>query len=163
MKTVFFYQTSIGKLAIAENGQAVTNLYFDEGAIPHEAIHEETGLLREAGLQLQEYLAGSRQEFDLPLAPEGTVFMQLVWEALLTIPYGETRTYREIAEAIGSPTAARAVGHANSKNPLSLFIPCHRVIGAKGELTGYLGGLDRKQFLLELEKRIVAKGKQGRR
>ena len=152
MKKVFFYQTAIGKLTVAENGQAITNLYFHEEAAPQDAIYEETELLREAGLQLAAYLAGERKGFDLPFAPQGTVFMKQVWEALLTIPYGETRTYREIAEAIGSPTAVRAVGNANSKNPLSIFIPCHRVIGSKGELTGYLGGLKAKQFLLELEK-----------
>lgn len=152
MKKVFFYQTAIGKLTVAENGQAITNLYFHEEAVPQDAIYEETELLREAGLQLAAYLAGDRKDFDLPCAPQGTVFMKQVWEALLTIPYGETRTYREIAEAIGCPTAVRAVGNANSKNPLSIFIPCHRVIGSKGELTGYLGGLKAKQFLLELEK-----------
>ncbi len=153
MKKVFSYQTAIGKLTVAENGEAITNLYFQEEAVPQDVIYEETELLREAGLQLTAYFAGDRKDFDLPFAPQGTVFMKQVWEALLTIPYGETRTYREIAEAIGSPTAVRAVGNANSKNPLFIFIPCHRVIGSKGELTGYLGGLKAKQFLLELEKR----------
>lgn len=152
MKKVFFYQTAIGKLAVAENGQAITNVYFHEEDVPRDAIYEETELLREAGLQLAAYLAGVRKDFDLPFAPQGTVFMQRVWEALKTIPYGETRIYREIAETIGCPSAARAVGNANSRNPLSIFIPCHRVIGSKGKLTGYLGGLKAKQFLLELEK-----------
>ena len=107
----------------------------------------------EAARQLQEYFAGCRREFSLPLAPRGTEFQRQVWYALEGIPYGETRTYGEIARAIGKPKACRAVGMANHRNPLSILVPCHRVVGADGSLTGYGGGLEAKQFLLELEKR----------
>lgn len=102
-------------------------------------------------LQLQEYFCGSRKEFDLPLAPGGSPFQQLVWQELRRIPYGQIRTYAEIATAIGKPGAARAVGMACNRNPLWIVIPCHRVVGKNGSLTGYAGGLDLKRFLLELE------------
>jgi len=106
----------------------------------------------EAVEQLEAYFAGDRTEFDLDLALVGTVFQRRVWEALLTIPYGETRSYGEIARQIGSPGAFRAVGLANGHNPIGIIVPCHRVIGSNGSLTGYGGGLDRKRTLLELEK-----------
>lgn len=101
--------------------------------------------------ELQEYFARQRRQFDLPLAPQGTPFQQRVWQALRQIPYGQTASYKQIAQTIGHPTACRAVGGANNKNPLPIFIPCHRVIGAGGSLTGYAGGLDLKQGLLALE------------
>lgn len=100
---------------------------------------------------MREYFAGVRWEFTLPLAPKGTPFQQKVWEALRTIPYGQTKSYGEIARQIGSPMGARAVGMANHRNPIAILIPCHRVVGKKGELTGYAGGLWRKQALLNLE------------
>ena len=103
--------------------------------------------------QLTEYFSGARAEFDVPLAPSGTPFQQLVWEELRRIPYGQTRTYGQIAAAIGKPSAARAVGMACNRNPIWLLIPCHRVVGKSGDLTGYAGGLDMKQRLLELEQR----------
>jgi methylated-DNA-[protein]-cysteine S-methyltransferase len=109
-------------------------------------------LLLEAADQLDAYFAGERQEFDLELDLVGTNFQRRVWEALLTIPYGETRSYGYIAEQIGSPGAFRAVGLANGRNPIGIIVPCHRVIGANGSLTGYGGGLDRKRVLLELER-----------
>ena len=102
--------------------------------------------------QLNEYFSGTRREFDLPLAPHGTVFQMLVWEALRAIPYGETRTYGEIARMIGRPKAARAVGMACHNNPIAVIIPCHRVVGSAGSLTGYAGGLPVKERLLALEK-----------
>jgi methylated-DNA-[protein]-cysteine S-methyltransferase len=102
--------------------------------------------------QLESYFAGERREFDLELELVGTSFQRLVWQALLTIPYGETRSYGQIAEQIGSPNAFRAVGLANGHNPIGIIVPCHRVIGANGSLTGYGGGLDRKRILLELER-----------
>jgi methylated-DNA-[protein]-cysteine S-methyltransferase len=155
MKNVFFYQTDIGEIGIAESENVITNLYFDRGSI-HESISElETELLKEAGSQLKDYLAGKLRNFDLPLAPVGTKFMKSVWTVLQDIPYGETRSYGQIAQIIGKPSAYRAVGLSNSRNPISIFIPCHRVIGAKGELTGYLGGLEIKKHLLELEKSMV--------
>jgi methylated-DNA-[protein]-cysteine S-methyltransferase len=101
--------------------------------------------------QLDEYLAGRRRDFDLPLETDGTEFQRLCWEALRRIPYGETRTYSGLAREIGRPKAVRAVGHANHDNPIGVIIPCHRVIGANGSLTGYAGGLDMKRALLELE------------
>ena len=101
--------------------------------------------------QLSEYFSGTRTEFDIPLAPNGTPFQKLVWRELCRIPYGQTRTYGEIAAAIGSPKAARAVGQAVNRNPIWIVIPCHRIIGAGGKLTGYAGGLELKQQLLDLE------------
>ena len=109
-------------------------------------------LLNEAKKQVLEYLEGSRKEFDLLLAPEGSVFQQKVWKALTLMPYGETRSYGEIAKLIGNPKACRAVGMANNKNPISLIIPCHRVIGSNGSLVGYGWGLELKAELLKLEK-----------
>ena len=129
----------------------MTGLYFGTRCLLGEK--GTSPLLEEAARQLQEYFAGCRREFSLPLAPRGTEFQRQVWHALEGIPYGETRTYGEIARAIGKPKACRAVGMANHRNPLSILVPCHRVVGADGSLTGYGGGLEAKQFLLELEKR----------
>ena len=103
--------------------------------------------------ELREYFDGKRREFDLPLAPEGTDFQKRVWEELCKIPYGETRSYGEIAAALGNTRAARAVGLANNKNPIPIIVPCHRVIGADGALVGYAGGVEAKDFLLKLEKK----------
>jgi methylated-DNA-[protein]-cysteine S-methyltransferase len=152
MNNIFYYQTSIGEVGIAESGGSITNLYFQEKQIPRHNIILETDVLREAVRQLQDYLAGKLKVFKLPLAPAGTEFMLRVWESLCTIPYGETRSYREIAQSAGNKKAARAVGHACNRNPIPIFIPCHRVIGADGKLTGYRGGLEIKSQLLELEK-----------
>lgn len=112
---------------------------------------DEHSLLQETARQLREYFAGSRQRFDLPLDFTGTDFQREVWSALLTIPFGETRSYGEIARQIGKPQAVRAVGAANGRNPISIVAPCHRVIGASGRLTGFAGGLPAKQLLLKLE------------
>lgn len=109
-------------------------------------------ILLETQKQLTEYFAGKRQQFDLPLDFEGTEFQQKVWQALLTIPFGETRSYRDIAEQIGNVKAVRAVGAANGKNPISIIAPCHRVVGTNGKLVGFAGGLDNKDILLRLEK-----------
>ena len=109
-------------------------------------------ILLETQKQLTEYFAGKRQQFDVPLDFEGTEFQQKVWQALLTIPFGETRSYRDIAEQIGNVKAVRAVGAANGKNPISIIAPCHRVVGANGKLVGFAGGLDNKDILLRLEK-----------
>jgi len=109
-------------------------------------------VLNEAARQLDEYFAGTRRGFDIPLMPEGTEFQKNVWQALIGIPYGETRTYSDIAETVGSPRAARAVGMANHVNPIPVVIPCHRVVGKSGSLVGYAGGLDMKTKLLEIEK-----------
>ncbi|MBU2699947.1 methylated-DNA-[protein]-cysteine S-methyltransferase [Sporomusaceae bacterium BoRhaA] len=154
MENIFFYQTNIGKIGIVENGMAIIKLYLNGLIAPQDATVKETPLLREAAMQLQHYLAGKRKSFDLPFAPDGTEFQQNVWSALQVIPYGETRSYVEVAKRVGRPKAARAVGMANNKNPIPIFIPCHRVIGANGKLVGYAGGLDVKQYLLNLEKNI---------
>lgn len=111
-------------------------------------------LLEEAALQLGEYFAGRRQSFDVPLDFHGTEFQQRVWAALLTIPFGELRSYADIAQQIGKPTACRAVGAANGRNPISIIAPCHRVVGANGALTGFAGGLNAKRYLLGLEAKI---------
>ena len=141
------FASPIGRLCVTEENGALVRLDWDgEGA-------DDTPLLLEAERELGEYFAGTRREFDLPLAPHGTAFQQAVWQALREIPYGESRSYGSVAAAIGKPKAVRAVGMANHRNPLSIFIPCHRVIGADGSLTGYGGGLDKKRFLLELESR----------
>ncbi len=114
-------------------------------------MEQETPLLKEAARQLEEYLDGKLKSFDLPLAPEGTDFQQTVWAALQDIPYGETRTYKQVAEVIGKPEASRAVGTANGKNPILIITPCHRVIGTDGKLVGYAAGLAVKEKLLEME------------
>ncbi len=155
MKNIFFYQTDIGKIAIAENGTAITNLYFQSEKVPEDAVVQETELLQEACHQLLNYFAGKRKEFSLPLAPTGTEFQQNVWKSLRAIPYGETRSYKDIAQNVGSLKAFRAVGMANNKNPIPIFIPCHRVIGANGKLVGYAGGLNMKEQLLNLEKQYA--------
>ncbi len=152
MKKKFFYETNIGQIGIEENGRAITNIYFSKEADSPTDDLKETDLLKEAKAQLDEYFAGKRKSFDLPLAPDGTAFQHRVWRALQEIPYGETRSYGEIARAIGSDKAARAVGMANNRNPIPIIIPCHRVVGANGKLVGYGGGLEIKAQLLDLEK-----------
>ena len=151
MKNAIFLPTPIGEIGIAEENGAVTNVFFEQTVRPKEFVRKETPVLAEAAKQLNEYFEGKRQTFSLPLTPEGTPFEREVWNALLSISYGETSTYGEIAAALGRPGAARAVGRANSQNPVSIFIPCHRVIGKSGALTGYAGGLAAKTFLLTLE------------
>ncbi|NLC45483.1 MAG: methylated-DNA--[protein]-cysteine S-methyltransferase, partial [Clostridiales bacterium] len=152
---LFFYETAVGRIGIKENGSAITEIYFEkeeshEGSpfIDHiDASLAETPLLKKTGQQLMEYFIGQRKSFDLPLAPKGTPFQLKVWKALLDIPYGETRSYKDIAIAVGNPKASRAVGMANNRNPISIIIPCHRVIGSNGKLVGYGGGLSVKEYL----------------
>lgn len=155
MKSAFSYGTDIGTIVIEENGKAITKIYLANEDIDDLLVkRQETELLREAIKQLNEYFSGSRNFFDLPLEPEGTEFQKKVWNALKEIPFGETRSYGEIAKKIGNEKAARAVGMANNKNPIMIVIPCHRVIGSNGKLVGYAGGLDIKEKLLNLEKNI---------
>jgi methylated-DNA-[protein]-cysteine S-methyltransferase len=153
MRNIFYYATKVGRIRIEEDGTSITKLDFistdDEEEITEK---NETALLREAIKQLEEYFEGKRKSFDLPLNLEGTEFQKKVWNALKEIPYGETRSYGEIAKVIGNEKAARAVGMANNRNPISIIIPCHRVIGASGKLVGYGGGLHIKEKLLEVEK-----------
>lgn len=151
MEKIFFYDTPIGRLGIAEEGGALTRLSFLTGPPPGTVL-EETPPIARCKAELDEYFAGQRKDFDLPLAPKGTDFQQRVWAALREIPYGETRTYGEIAAAAGNPKAARAVGMANNRNPIAVIVPCHRVVGSNGKLVGYAGGLDKKEFLLDLER-----------
>lgn len=149
-------ETPIGPLTITATKKAVTAIRFGtqvpEGSTPCTGAGA-TPLLRKAAEEIGDYFAGSRRKFTLPLAPEGTPFQQKVWEALRTIPYGETRTYKQIAIQIGHNQSFRAVGMASNRNPIAIVVPCHRVIGYDGKLTGYAGGLDIKEQLLELEKR----------
>ena len=167
----FEYDSPVGKICLMEKGGSLAALYLAgkkqpdafrrKGEPGYEeqkellaregAVFGETELLARTHEELTEYFAGKRQKFTIPLAPEGTAFQEQVWQALLTIPYGETRSYGQIAAQIGKPGAARAVGMGNHKNPISILIPCHRVIGADGSLTGYGGGLDIKEYLLRLE------------
>jgi methylated-DNA-[protein]-cysteine S-methyltransferase len=149
---LYFSATRLGKIGIAEQNGNLTHLYFATDATPTTIEIIATPLITEAFSQLNAYLAGKLQQFSLPLAPMGTDFRQTVWQALRAVPYGTTVSYKEIAQAIGNPQAARAVGMANNKNPLPIFIPCHRVIGSNGKLVGYAGGLPLKQQLLDLEK-----------
>lgn len=151
MENGFCYQTQLGKIVLTENGSAITRLIFSK-VLPEAVNCRETPLLKKAVQELQEYLAGTRQRFDLPLQPEGTDFQQQVWKALQDIPYGAVCSYQDIARTIGNEKACRAVGGANNKNPISIIIPCHRVIGANGSLVGYGGGLQLKRKLLDLEK-----------
>ncbi len=142
----------VGPLTVVGEGGALTGLYMaDQRYAPPSFGRRDDGAFPEAAAQLAEYFAGTRTEFDLELAPRGTPFQRRVWSALREVPYGETTTYGELAATIGRPTAFRAVGHANGHNPISIVIPCHRVIGTSGSLTGYGGGLPRKRFLLALE------------
>lgn len=150
--SAYFYETPIGAIGIAEKDGKITRLYFQTDYRPPNTTIRETAILKEAAQQLQDYLAGKLTDFFLPLQPEGTTFMQQVWRKLCEIPYGETASYKSLAESIGNPNAARAVGMANNRNPIPIFIPCHRVIGASGSLVGYRGGLDLKSRLLKLEK-----------
>lgn len=149
-----YLETPIGRLLLAgeHNRLAIIGFSSGKGAISHEP----GWILRErafaaAARQLGEYFARKRQHFDLELAPAGSDFQRSVWQALTEIPYGETRSYGELACRLGRPGAARAVGAANARNPLPIVVPCHRVIGSSGSLTGFAGGVDIKRYLLELE------------
>lgn len=145
-------QSPLGSLTLVEEDGALVQLSFD-GYTVLESEEVDSPLLREAERQLASYFAGQLQVFSLPLCTRGTPFQEKVWCALQKIPYGETRTYGELAAMIGQPIAARAVGGANHRNPLAIIIPCHRVVAAHGGLGGYGGGLDKKQWLLALEEK----------
>jgi methylated-DNA-[protein]-cysteine S-methyltransferase len=145
----------VGTLCLCADRDALVGVYLPEQTTPAVAVECETPLLAAAAAQLAEYFAGSRRTFVLPLAAAGTAFQQRVWSVLRTIPFGQTWTYQQVASALGRPTATRAVGAANGKNPLSIIVPCHRVIGARGTLTGYAGGLAAKRQLLAHERGIA--------
>lgn len=146
----YVFDTPLGEMALSSDGTALTRLYLPGRPMSRQASRS-TPLLEEGRRQLLEYLRGERKAFDLPLAPEGTPFQRRVWAALGEIPWGQTRSYQEIALAADCPQGFRAVGMANNRNPLPIFIPCHRVVGANGSLTGYTGGLELKRALLALE------------
>lgn len=143
--------TPVGPIGITVVGAAVTAIRF--GGIAGGIAPNTAPLLRQAACELEEYFAGTRREFTVALAPAGTPFQQAVWQALQTIPYGQTRSYKQIAEQIGRPTACRAVGMANNRNPIAIVIPCHRVVGHGGALVGYAAGLETKSRLLALEQK----------
>jgi methylated-DNA-[protein]-cysteine S-methyltransferase len=148
-------QSPIGELLLVGDGERLHGLHMQDGRRPARvAAHwrrSASGFAR-VGEQLREYFAGERSSFDVALMLRGSAFERRVWSALQEIPYGQTVSYAEIARRIGRPTAARAVGLANARNPVAVIVPCHRVIGADGRLTGYGGGLERKRLLLELER-----------
>ena len=152
---VWYVNSILGTFRLEEENDAICGLTLCPDGVPElEPLPRkvcETPLLQEAEEQLNEYFAGARREFDLPLAPKGTPFQKAVWAEMCRIPYGETRTYGQLAQAIGSPKAVRAVGLANGANPVGVVVPCHRVIGSDGSLTGYGGGLERKRWLLTHE------------
>ncbi|MGP1392173.1 MAG: methylated-DNA--[protein]-cysteine S-methyltransferase [Vibrio diabolicus] len=158
MKTFYTEMPSLlGTVTIQSNAEGLLGIWFETCTTkPSElgARDDQHPVLRQAVTQLNEYFSGLRNEFELPLAATGTDFQNQVWQALTTIPYGETWSYQDLANAIGNPKAVRAVGLANGKNPISIVVPCHRVIGKSGKLTGYAGGVERKQRLLALEQGI---------
>ena len=153
--TYFCYHTTpLGKLIFQSREQHLCGAWFENQTTQPKHLGQpdsEQPVFKQAIEQLSDYFSGSRKLFDVPTLAHGTEFQQRVWQALRTIPYGETWTYGQLAVAIGQPTAARAVGLANSKNPLSIIVPCHRVVGSNGKLTGYAGGVRRKAMLLALE------------
>jgi len=155
MNAFTYLDSPIGRLLLTSDGSALTGLYME----PSRKAQSVDGWVEDATVkplsaavqQLTEYFAGTRREFDLPLRMQGTAFQQRVWRELTEIPYGQTWSYGELAKRINKPSASRAVGLANGRNPISILVPCHRVIGADGSLTGYGGGLERKRWLLAHE------------
>lgn len=151
------FASPIGPLRAVSDGEALIGLYMpDHRREPAPVTDGDDAVLRETERQLAAYFSGESQGFDLPLRPKGTPFQVRVWEELRKIPHGESISYAELARRVGQPSAVRAVASANARNPVSIVVPCHRVIGANGKLTGYAGGLDAKRFLLELEREPLA-------
>src|SRR5262249_28623506 len=159
MNTAIYFDridSPLGPMLIASDGDALTGAWFDGQRYP-PAIdtcwqrRRDLPVLQRAAAMLREYFAGTRKAFDIPLAPAGTPFQRAVWHQIFLVPYGETIAYRYLAARTGRPDAVRAAGAATGRNPLSIFVPCHRIVGADGSLTGYAGGLDRKRALLALE------------
>jgi methylated-DNA-[protein]-cysteine S-methyltransferase len=147
------YESPVGALTLISDGRTLAHLEFENPRYPYQTAPAGVDTVLDcARRELDAYFLGRLRAFSVPVAPRGTAFQRKVWAALQAIPYGSTRSYREQAEAIGAPKAVRAVGLANGRNPISIIIPCHRVIGADGGLTGYGGGIARKKFLLELER-----------
>ncbi|MBW3695139.1 methylated-DNA--[protein]-cysteine S-methyltransferase [Vibrio sp. T187] len=154
MNRFSYFQSPLGAVTLQANEHGLLGAWFEiHTTQPEQLGTQDDGypILVEAKKQLSDYFNGRIATFSLPLAAQGTPFQMSVWQALTTIPYGETWSYQQLANAIGNPKAVRAVGLANGKNPISIIVPCHRVIGKSGKLTGYAGGVERKQKLLELE------------
>lgn len=154
MKFIKNINTKIGNIAMIEENNKIIEIAINK-KIDDNITTKETPLLKETEKQIMEYFEGKRKKFDVPLNPKGTNFMKKVWTILQEIPHGEVKTYGQIAQKVGNPKAARAVGMANHKNPIPIIIPCHRVIGSNGKLTGYALGMEMKKFLLEWEKKNV--------
>jgi methylated-DNA-[protein]-cysteine S-methyltransferase len=154
MKHTAAFESPVGTVMISEEDNAITEVTFSDTA-ENEYCSDDIPLLKRAVRELKEYFQGERMSFDLPIHENGTVFQKKVWKQLRTIPYGETRSYGEVAESIGNPKAARAVGMANNRNPIAILTPCHRVIGSDGKLVGYACGIERKEQLLQLEKKYA--------
>jgi methylated-DNA-[protein]-cysteine S-methyltransferase len=158
--TLFYKKidSPVGKLKLVANANALVAVLWERERpnrvkLDTMTLAPQQPILLAAERQLAEYFSGARTQFDLPLQPEGSEFQKQVWQALRAIPFGQTRSYLDLAKAVGSANAARAVGAANGKNPLSIIVPCHRVLGSNGSLTGFAGGLDTKAALLALEAR----------
>ncbi|MDR1354505.1 MAG: methylated-DNA--[protein]-cysteine S-methyltransferase [Oscillospiraceae bacterium] len=154
MISAYFYSTDVGEIAIIGDGKGITNVCL-RGMVefPPDCVLQETSLIAECAHQLYEYFAGARKKFALPLIFRGTDFQMLVWSALFTVPYAETMSYGQVARICKHPRAARAVGLACNKNPLLIVIPCHRIVGLDGRLSGYAAGVQLKEYLLGLEQK----------
>ena len=150
--TFFIYRTPLGRVSIESDGKAVTRFAF--GPVRLRGNEKATALTNKASSEVLEYLAGRRTAFDVPVDAQGTSFQRSVWQAIAGIPYGQTRTYAQIAQAVGKPKGLQAVGQACGHNPVPLFIPCHRVVGSNGSLGGYAFGPHVKKFLLDLEAQV---------
>ena len=161
MSEIFYYASPVGTLKLMGTSVGVEGVYFlrngEDTAQNSSAVPSS---LQACVIQLDEYFAGQRQNFDLPLSLHGTDFQKRVWETLAAIPFGQTTAYGTIAQQLGNPKAMRAVGAANGKNPISIILPCHRVIGSNGKLTGYGGGLWRKEWLLAHESKVLGQAQQ---
>ena len=155
-------ESPVGRLRLVACAEGITEITFGAGAA-RSAEAPGHPLLQRAAAQLAEYFAGSRQEFELPLAAAGTPFQRAVWKELRTIGFGVTCSYAELARSLGKPSAARAVGAANGQNPIAIVVPCHRVVGADGALTGYAGGLPAKRWLLDHEREVRAQQVRSQR
>ena len=165
MKYIKYVKTKLGKICVVEENRKIIKVIIDnennenskdkeiDKKVYEKYQEKDTKLLLKAKKELEEYFEGKRKEFDLPLEQEGTEFQKKVWEALERIPYGETRTYKDVAKMVGNEKASRAIGMANNKNSIPIIIPCHRVIGSNGKLVGYALGLDMKKYLLDLERK----------
>ncbi len=157
MNQFTYYQSPYGQMTLQANEHGLLGAWFEIQTTQPQQLgiyRDNNPILSEAVRQLEEYFLGKRTQFELPLAAKGTAFQQAVWQALCRIPFGETWSYQQLADEIGNPKAVRAVGLANGKNPISVIVPCHRVIGKNGKLTGYAGGVETKLRLLELEQAL---------